>query len=408
MTGKKIVLGVSGGIAAYKACELASRLTQNGARVDVVLTHSALQFVTPLTFQALTHRPVHTSLWPDSTQSEAGVYAAMAHIALADEADAILVAPASANTIARLAHGLADDLLSTLILASHAPVLVAPAMNPRMLSHAATTRNLKLLHELGYHIIEPESGRMACEHIGSGRLPTTEVLLDALKQIFESQAPRDLSGLKVLVTAGPTREPLDPVRYISNRSSGRMGFMIAENAASRGAEVLLVAGPGTLPTPAGVRRLDVQTTRQMHEAVQARWAEHDVLVAAAAPADFRVAEVAAHKIKKRGTEEIQLTFVPNPDIVATAGEEKQPRQIVIAFAAETRNLYEEAQRKLLAKNADAIVANDVSQSDAGFDVETNRVAWITSDSMEEWPLLSKQEVATRIWDKVLLLRAELP
>jgi phosphopantothenoylcysteine decarboxylase/phosphopantothenate--cysteine ligase len=404
MLGKNIVLGVSGGIAAYKACELASRLTQQGARVDVVLTANAQQFVTPLTFQALTHRSVHTSLWPDSTQSEAGVFAAMAHIALADEADAILIAPASADLIARLAHGLADDLLSTLVLATRAPVLIAPAMNPKMLSHPATQRNLLALQKFGYHIIEPEVGRMACEHVGSGRLPTTEVLITELERVLTPPV-RDLAGLKVLVTAGPTREPLDPVRYLSNRSSGRMGFEIAANAAMRGAKVLLVSGPTSLCTPDNVQRFDVQTTQELHETVQQHWPACDVLIAAAAPADYRAEEVAPQKIKKLVDAGLQLHLVPNPDVVATAGKAKSPGQIVVAFAAETQNLHNEARRKLTAKNADAIVANDVSQSDAGFDVETNRVSWITSGNTEAWPLLSKTEVAARIWDKVLGLRS---
>ncbi|MDF2440440.1 MAG: phosphopantothenoylcysteine decarboxylase / phosphopantothenate---cysteine ligase [Abditibacteriota bacterium] len=400
-----IVLGVSGSIAAYKACELASRLTQSGVTVEVVMTQSAHQFVAPLTFQALTHRPVHTSLWPESAASESGVYAAMAHIALADAASAVLIAPASANLLARLANGLADDLLTTIILATRAPILVAPAMNPVMWSHPATQKNIATLRELGYIVIEPEGGRMACEHVGAGRLPASETIIAKLNEVLLQQARRDLVGLKVLVTAGPTREPLDPVRYLSNRSSGRMGFALAEEAATRGAKVLLVAGPCPIATPRDVQRIDVQSALEMRDAVLQAWPRCDVLIGAAAPADFRAAEVASQKIKKRGgTGELELRLISNPDIVREAAAQKRQDQIVVAFAAETQNLLDEARRKMQDKGADAIVANDVSQADAGFDVETNRVTWLSTTQHEEWPLLSKREVASKIWDKVLGLR----
>lgn len=399
-----VVLGVSGGIAAYKACELASRLTQSGARVEVVMTASAQRFVTPLTFQALTHRPVHTSLWPESTDSESGVYAAMAHIGLADAASAVLITPASANLLSRLAHGLADDLLTTIVLATRAPIILAPAMNPSMWSHPATQRNIATLRDLGYFVIEPASGRMACEHIGAGRLPTSEVIIEKLNEVMQQNSRRDLDGLKVLITAGPTRELLDPVRYLSNRSSGRMGFAIAEEAASRGAKVLLVAGPCTLTTPRGVERIDVQSALEMHDAVLREWPRCDVLIGAAAPADFRAAEVEKQKIKKGSRREMDLRLIPNPDIVREAAHQKREDQIVVAFAAETQNLLDEARGKMQDKGADAIVANDVSQSDAGFDVETNRVTWLSATQTEEWPLLSKREVGAKIWDKVLELR----
>jgi phosphopantothenoylcysteine decarboxylase/phosphopantothenate--cysteine ligase len=410
MQGKTVVLGVSGGIAAYKACELASRLTQDGVTVHVVMTESAQRFVAPLSFQALTHQPVHTSLWPDSTEGEAGVYAAMAHIGLANEADAVLVAPASANVIARLAHGLADGLLTTLILATRAPVLVAPAMNPKMLAHPATQKNLATLCELGYKIIEPESGRMACEHIGSGRLPETEVLITALREVLSdnveahgsapaTQSNLPLQGKTVLVTAGPTREPLDPVRFLSNRSSGKMGYAIAGEAAARGARVLLVIGPTNLPAPGGIERLDVTTTQEMFDAVTQHMAECDIIISAAAPADYRATNIAAQKIKKQNGGTIQIELVPTPDIIAHVGRIKRANQIVVGFAAETENLLDEARRKLHDKNLDAIVANDVTQSDAGFDVETNRVTWVSAAVVETWPLLPKREVAARILDQ---------
>ncbi|HEX8235318.1 MAG TPA: bifunctional phosphopantothenoylcysteine decarboxylase/phosphopantothenate--cysteine ligase CoaBC [Abditibacteriaceae bacterium] len=409
MQGKTIVLGVSGGIAAYKACELASRLTQAGARVHVVMTSSAQRFVTPLTFQALTHQPVHTSLWPDSHQGEAGVYAAMAHIALADEADAILVAPASANTIARLAHGLADDLLSTLVLATSAPVLVSPAMNPRMLSHPATQKNLHTLRKLGYTVIEPESGRMACEHVGAGRLPETAVLIAALQEVWirsEYSERQDLAGKTVLVTAGPTREAIDAVRFISNRSSGKMGYAIAEEAAARGARVTLVSGPTQLAPPPRVETHSVTTTQQMLQLVTQHAPEADIVIAAAAPADYRARSVFAGKLKKSSTQDgtLSLQLEPNPDIIAQVGKSKAPHQLSIGFAAETSSDIEEARRKLHDKNLDAIVLNDVTQTGAGFDVETNRVTWVTTNKSEEWPLLSKREVAARILDQVLGMR----
>lgn len=401
MQNKTIVLGVCGGIAAYKSCDLASQLTQRGARVQVVMTASATRFVTPLTFQALTQQPVHCSLWPED-HDESGVAAAVAHINLANEADAIIVAPASANCLARLAHGMADNLLSTLILATRAPVLLAPAMNPAMLGHAATQNNLQVLAGLNYQIIEPESGRMACEHVGAGRLPTTEVLITHLERALF--ASRDMENLRVLVTAGPTREMLDPVRYISNRSSGRMGYAIAETCAQRGAQVTLISGPTSLPCPRDVTRIDVTSAQEMQRAVETHFAQCNVFIGAAAPADYRAREVAAQKIKKNHSENLQLNLVANTDIIAAIGARKHDAQIVIGFAAETENLLENARQKLRTKNLNAIVANDVTQSDAGFDVETNRVTWIIADDAQEWPLLSKEDVARRIGDEVLRLQ----
>ena len=401
MRGKEIVLGVCGGVAAYKACELASHLTQDGAIVHTVLTQNAMRFVSALSFQALTHQPVHTSLWPQTGESEAGVFAAMAHIDLADRADAIIIAPATANLLAKLANGLADDLLTTLILATRAPILIAPAMNPAMFSHPATQRNLKTLRELGYSLIEPDSGRMACEHVGAGRLPDTPTLISALEAVL--WPPQDLAGKQVLITAGPTREALDAVRYLSNRSSGRMGYALANEAARRGAKVLLVSGPTNLSAPTGVETINVTTAREMHDAVLARMARTDIFIAAAAPADFRAEQIAPDKIKKRELKDgvLRLELSANPDIVKEAGRVKKSGAIIIGFAAETRDVVAEAQIKLREKGLDAIVANDVSQSDAGFDVETNRVIWITSETVEEWPLLSKTEVAARIFDGVL-------
>lgn len=399
MQGKTIVLGVGGGIACYKIADLASKLTQQGVSVHAVLTESATRFIAPLTFQALTHNSALTSLWVEENNDQNSKSAGMPHIALADSADLVLVAPATADLIARLAAGMADDLLTTLILATKAPIAIAPAMNPQMLAHPATQRNLEILRGYGYRFIEPESGRMACEHVGTGRLPETAELLEQIRSIL---APKqDLVGKEVVVTAGPTREDLDPVRYLTNRSSGKMGYAIAQNAAQRGAQVTLVSGPTNLKAPPGVTRIEVQTALQMLEATQSAFVMADYLVAAAAPADFRAAAPADQKIKRGGLESIELQLVANPDIVASCGKKKRAGQIIVGFAAETQNVTEEARRKLVVKNLDAIVANDVTQEGAGFDVETNRVTWITVGEAQEWPLMSKTEVASRIWDKVL-------
>ena len=399
-----IVLGIGGGIAAYKICELASRLTQENYDVHVVMTQGAQRFVAPLTFQALTQNPVHTTLWPENTASESGVAAAMAHIDLASRADVILIAPATADLIAKLAHGLADDLLSTLVLATRAPVLIAPAMNPTMFAHPATQKNLQALREFGYQIIEPESGRMACEHVGVGRLPATGVLLSAIVGArFIAPANQNLSGRKILITAGPTRENIDPVRFLSNRSSGKMGYALAEVAARCGAEVILISGPTNLSTPRDVVRVDVTSTQQMFDAVMQHAPDSDIVIAAAAPADFAPLEISEQKIKKQGVGVLHLQLEKTPDIIATAAKDKKPHQLFIGFAAETNSEIAEAQRKLESKNLDAIVFNDVTQEGAGFDIDTNRVTWISKTEVDEWPLLTKREVASKIWDHAMLL-----
>ena len=399
-----IVLGIGGGIAAYKICELASRLTQENYDVHVVMTQGAQRFVAPLTFQALTQNPVHTTLWPENTASESGVAAAMAHIDLASRADVILIAPATADLIAKLAHGLADDLLSTLVLATRAPVLIAPAMNPTMFAHPATQKNLQALREFGYQIIEPESGRMACEHVGVGRLPITETLHNAIVGArFIAPANQNLSGRKILITAGPTRENIDPVRFLSNRSSGKMGYALAEVAARCGAEVILISGPTNLSTPRDVVRVDVTSTQQMFDAVMQHAPDSDIVIAAAAPADFAPLEISEQKIKKQGVGVLHLQLEKTPDIIATAAKDKKPHQLFIGFAAETNSEIAEAQRKLESKNLDAIVFNDVTQEGAGFDIDTNRVTWISKTEVDEWPLLTKREVASKIWDHAMLL-----
>lgn len=418
MSEKKIILGVCGGIAAYKACEIASRLTQNGAQVHVVMTQNATRFVAPQTFAALTLQPVHTNLWPQNLESESGVSATMAHISLARDADAVLIAPATADTLAKLAHGFADDLLTTICLATRAPILIAPAMNPQMWNHAATQKNLGTLREIGYEIIEPESGRMACEDVGAGRLPGSETLLAALDRVLDLSdnvaktgafMPRDFAGKTALVTAGPTREALDPVRFLSNRSSGKMGFAIARELRARGAKVTLVSGPTNLETPPNIERIDVTTTQQMFDAATKIARECDLVIACAAPADYRAREVAAQKIKKSSTRSsasqsaLSLELEATPDIVAAIGRVKTAHQIVIGFAAETENLIENARQKMAQKNLDAIVANDVSSSESGFDSDQNRVTWLSQNAEESWPLLHKSEVAARLCDEIARL-----
>lgn len=405
MNGKNIILGVCGGIAAYKSCDLASRLTQNGARVHVIMTENATRFVAPQTFAALTLQTVHTSLWPQNLENESGVAASMAHISLARDVDAILIAPATADTIAKLAHGFADDLLTTICLATRAQILVAPAMNPQMWSHQATQKNLRALEELGYEIIQPESGRMACEDVGSGRLPETAVLIEALNRVLDVQhKTQDLSGKTVLITAGPTREMLDPVRFITNRSSGKMGYAIAQEMQSRGAKVQLVSGPTSLKTPVNVERIDVATTQEMFEAATEIAHDVDIMIACAAPADFRARAIAPQKIKKSSTRNtLQLELEATPDIVAAIAKRKKPSQIVIGFAAETEDLMKNARRKLVEKKLDAIVANDVSRAESGFDSDFNRVTWITKSDEESWPLMPKSEVAARLCDSIVQL-----
>jgi len=402
LAGKTIVLGVGGGIAAYKVADFASKLTQAGANVHAVLTEGATHFITPLTFQALTHHPAHTSIWVPEANGESGDKAGMPHIGLADAADVVVIAPATADLIARLAAGIADDLLTTLALATRAPLVIAPAMNPQMLAHPATRRNLATLGSWGYRFIDPETGHMACEHFGSGRLPETATLLARLAELLSP--PQDLASLRVVVNAGPTREPLDPVRFISNNSSGKMGYALAAAAARRGADVTLVSGPVHLAPPAGVKVIRVTTTLEMRVATVAAFAASDVLIAAAAPADFRAEQIAPEKIKRGGAVGMDLHLVANPDIAAECGQGKRPGQLVIGFAAETGAGEAEAKRKLRDKNLDAIAFNDVTAPGAGFDVDTNRVTWITAGAQEAWPLLTKDEVAGRIWNKVGELR----
>ncbi|MCL6449189.1 MAG: bifunctional phosphopantothenoylcysteine decarboxylase/phosphopantothenate--cysteine ligase CoaBC [Armatimonadetes bacterium] len=398
LAGRSIILGVTGGIAAYKAAELASALTRAGALVNVVMTQAAQEFVQPLTFAALTGRPVHTTLFGPLTSGP------IPHIELAARADLAVIAPATANILAKLAHGLADDLLSSLLLAVTCPVLLCPAMNAAMYAHPAVQANLHRLKEMGYHIVEPEVGRLACGVEGRGRMPAPEVILEHIKRIFSF--PGDLSGLKVLVTAGGTREPLDPVRYISDRSSGKMGYALAAAAVERGAVVTLVSAPTSLSPPAGVELVSVETARQMYQAVIERFSRYDVVIKAAAVADYRPKLVSGQKIKKTEGSLI-LELEKNPDILYELGQRKTPHQTLVGFAAETEDLEANALQKLSKKNLDLLVANDVTQPGAGFGADTNIVKLFFADGrIQSLPIMDKKTLAHRILDAVLELRSE--
>ena len=381
---KHILLGVTGGIAAYKAAELTRRLRQAGAEVRVAMTAAAQGFVTPLTFQALSGHPVHTDLMDPEAE------AAMGHIELARWADAVLIAPCTADFMARLVQGEADDLLATLCLATRAPLALAPAMNPQMWAHPATQANREALATRGVTLLGPAAGEMACGETGEGRMLEPEALLAGLAGLFETGR---LAGRRVVITAGPTREPIDPVRYISNRSSGRMGFAVAEAAAEAGAEVVLVAGPVALETPARVERIDVETAAQMQAAVMAAIPGADVFIGAAAVADYRVGAVAGQKIKKTG-EHLALELVRNPDILAGVAA-LASRPFVVGFAAETEQLLAHARDKLVRKGLDLIAANAVGEG-LGFDTEDNALELLWADGQHSLPRASKTQLAREL------------
>ena len=400
----RITLGVTGGVAAYKAAELVRRLQQESFSVQVVMTRGAREFVTPLTFAALSGQKVITDLFGDSSGSEANLESAIEHIAVAQRTDLLLVAPATADILAKFARGIADDFLTTLYLASTAPVVVAPAMNVNMWNHAATQENVKMLRARGVNVVDPAEGYLACGMTGAGRLAGQEAIVAAVREAFKAQ--RDLDGETVLITAGPTCEDLDPVRYITNRSSGKMGYAVAEAAALRGAKVILVSGPTNLEAPAGVERIDVRTARDMHHAVVDRIGGASIAVLAAAVSDYRPAEQHAEKIKKNNAP-LSISLEPTTDILAEVAKNKG-QKIVVGFAAETDHVAENARKKLSAKNADLIVANDVAAEGAGFDQDTNIVTLFSSDGRDlALPKMSKSEVAQRILDEVLRLRTVL-
>jgi phosphopantothenoylcysteine decarboxylase/phosphopantothenate--cysteine ligase len=398
MAERRILLAVTGGIAAYKTPELARTLRRAGFGVRCALTREAARFVSPLVLQTLSGHAVRSELFDPAEEGE------IDHVALADWAELVLVAPATAHTLARMAHGLADDLVSTLLLATRAPVLVAPAMNVNMWNHPATRANLATLRERGVRVVGPDTGFLACGWEGEGRMVEPEVLLGAAEAALVAPT---LAGTCVLVTAGGTREAIDPVRVLGNRSSGRMGFAVAAEAARRGAEVVLVAAPSALATPWGVRRVDVESALEMRDAVLGALPRADVVVMAAAVADFRPARPLAEKIRKQDlgpTAGLQLELVRNPDILAEVGERKGAR-IVVGFAAESGDPVAAARGKLERKRCDLVVANDVTREGAGFDVDTNAVVFVwPGGETEELPLLPKREVAAQLLDRVEKLR----
>ena len=393
-----VVLGVTGGIAVYKACELLRLLQKRGIDVFVVMTQNACRFVAPLTFETLSGHPVAVDTFdrPQTWEVE--------HIALAKRADLFLIAPATANSMGKMACGIADDMLSTTVMATRAPVLVAPAMNTGMWENAAVQQNVKTLRARGVEIVAPVSGHLACGDSGAGKLEDVAVIAErACELLF---AKKDMEGLRVMVTAGPSREALDPVRYISNRSSGKMGYAIAQAAQKRGAEVTLLSGPVAIEAPQGVKLVPFTTTQELLDRASELAQEQDLLIQAAAPADYRAKEIAPQKIKKQGGEPMTFTLVENPDVAATLGKAKRSGQVFVGFAAETNDVLAHARDKLARKNLDMIVANDVTRPGAGFDVDTNIVTLITKDGQEALPMMSKAEVAQRILDRALALRRE--
>lgn len=398
LKGKKIVLGVTGGVAIYKAVDLVSKLRKQGVEVRVVMTEHAQQFVTPLMFKEISGQPVAVSMWTSNQEFN------VEHIALANWGDAFLVAPATANILAKMAHGIADDLLSTTLLAAQMPIIVCPAMNTGMYENSITQENIQKLKDHGVTIMKPNSGFLACGTSGAGRLPEPVEIVNFLKSFF-AKREGDMRGLKVLVTAAGTREPIDPVRFVGNRSSGKMGYAVAQMAAERGAEVLLVTGPSALEIPANVQAVKVETTREMLDACLAAYPDVDIVIKAAAVADYRPRDVAEQKIKKKTDDAMTVVMDKNPDILKTLGAAKT-HQVLIGFAAETQNLLANAQEKVVKKNLDMIVANDVTAAGAGFNTDTNIVKFLFADgelqSLEQMP---KTEVANRILNEALRIKA---
>lgn len=394
---KTVLLCVTGCIAAYKSCEILRLLQKAGYRVKVLMTEHATQFVGPTTFRALTHEKVAIGLFDDPEDP-------IHHISLAQEADVVLVAPATANCIAKMAHGIADDLMSTTLLATKAPILIAPAMNSGMWSAAATQENVEVLKGRGVHFVQPDSGYLACGDIGSGRLPTPEAIADATCSLL--QGSTDLVGEHVLITAGPTHEPIDPVRYIANRSSGKMGLELARAARDRGASVTLIAGPIELPIPAGIETIHVQTASQMYSAAVKAFGRSTIAILAAAVADYTPSAPSDHKLKKAVDPINSIPLIQTQDILAKLSSNKEDR-IVIGFAAETNDVVDYAVAKLKRKGCDAIVANDVSRSDAGFGSSNNRAWWVTSSTVDDLGLLKKRVLADEILSRSLLFKTNL-
>jgi phosphopantothenoylcysteine decarboxylase/phosphopantothenate--cysteine ligase len=394
LKNRKIVLGVTGGIAAYKAAELVRELVKAGAELQVVMTRNAQAFITPLTFQTLSGNPVTTELFNLIAESEIG------HITLADSAEVLVIAPATANIIGKIAAGIADDMLTTIVMATKAPLLLAPAMNVHMWENPACQENIRKLRSRGYYFIDPEAGELACGYEGTGRLAEIPTIVEEIRILL---SPKDFSGEKILVTAGPTEESIDPVRFLSNHSSGKMGFALARAARRRGAEVTLISGPTALPVPSQMRYIAVRSAVQMREAVLDNWEDASILIMAAAVSDYRPKQKAPEKIKKSKLETV-VELELNPDILTEAGKKKKSR-ILVGFAAETENLLQSAREKLEKKNLDLIVANDVTLPGAGFEADTNIVKFLDrSGKMEELPLMTKEDLADHILDRIALLK----
>ena len=394
LKGKCVVLGITGGIAAYKMANVASALRKTGAEVRVIMTKNATQFITPLTFETLTGQKCMVDTFDRDFKFE------VTHIETAKAADLILVAPATANVIAKMAHGIADDMLTTVVLAARCPKLVSPAMNTNMLENPITQNNLKILEKYGFGIIPSESGILACKDKGSGRLPKEEVLLDYIYR--ELARPKDMAGLHVTVTAGPTQESLDPVRYLTNHSTGRMGYAVAREAMLRGAEVTLISGPVSIAPPPFVKVVNITTAKEMFEAVAAHLDSTDILVKAAAVADYRPATVAEDKIKKTANGDLHaLELERTQDILGWVAEHRHKGLFVCGFSMETKNMLENSAAKLEKKHLDMVVANNLKVAGAGFGVDTNVVTMITTDGTQELPLMSKAEVAGQLLDAIL-------
>ena len=394
--GKRVVLGVSGGIACYKAVELLRLLVQGGSSVHVILTSGAMEFVTPLTFQTLSGHRVASDLFSLTQESEIG------HINLADQADLLVIAPATASIIGKMAAGIADDLLTTVVMATQAPVLIVPSMNIHMFENPVLQENIQRLKRLGYHFMEPAEGYLACGYEGKGRLPEPSTIVEEIRWLLKK---KDLVGERFLVTAGPNREPLDPVRYISNRSSGKMGYALARVGARRGGEVTLISGPTSLASPPGVRLISVTTAAEMRQAILEEFPSVTAVLMAAAVADYSPDKLVAKKIK-RGDAPIQIRLKPNPDILRELGMKKNG-QILIGFAAETEDLIVNAGKKLREKNLDLIVANNVSEEGSGFDVDTNSATILDRrGAVHPLPLMGKEELANRIYDYFVALKSE--
>ncbi|MBQ7021558.1 MAG: bifunctional phosphopantothenoylcysteine decarboxylase/phosphopantothenate--cysteine ligase CoaBC [Phascolarctobacterium sp.] len=399
MNGKKIALGVTGGIAVYKAVDLVSRLRKQGAEVRVIMTEHAQQFVTPLTFKEISGNKVAVSMWDSNQEFN------VEHISLANWADAFVVAPATANILAKMANGIADDLLSTTLLAAQAPIIVCPAMNTGMYQNPITQENIAKLEAHGVTVMPPAVGYLACGVSGPGRLPEPQQIVEFIDDFF-AKKDGDMVGLKVLVTAAGTREPIDPVRFVGNRSSGKMGYAIAQAAAQRGAEVLLVTGPSTLAIPANVKGVKVETTNEMLEAVMEAYDKMDVVIKAAAVADYRPRDVADQKIKKKTDDALTVVMDKNPDILKELGARKA-HQVLVGFAAETQNLLDNAREKIVKKNLDMIVANDVTAAGAGFNTDTNIVKFLyPSGEVRSLKQMAKTEVANLLLDAVMELKAK--